>query len=171
MINKQNRSKVFLTIIGILLLANIALVSFLLLKKEEPKPERPDRKTVIANFLKNEIGFDVAQLQQYDTLSERHKGNMKKMMDSLRATKEQQFKEMAATGFSDSAMNIIAERSATGQKIMELRSFNHIKKIRMLCTPAQLPKFDSTFGKVLSKRGNDGRKKEEGKVKEKRSEK
>ena len=35
MINKQNRSKVFLAIIGILLVANIAMVSFFLLKKME----------------------------------------------------------------------------------------------------------------------------------------
>jgi uncharacterized protein with von Willebrand factor type A (vWA) domain len=171
MINKQNRSKVFLTIIGILLIANIALVSFLLLKKEEPKRERPDRKTVIANFLKDEIGFDTAQLQQYDTMSDRHKENMKKMMDSLRSGKEKQFKELAAANFSDSAMNAVATQSAANQRAMELQMFGHLKRIRLLCTPAQLPEFDSTFGKVLSRRGNDGRKKEEGKVKEARSEK
>lgn len=173
MINKQNRSKVFLTIIGILLVANIALVYFFLLKKDCPKDDkqRPDRKTVIANFLKTEIGFDTVQLKQYDTLSDLHKENMKKMMDSLRSPKEKQFKELAAANFSDSAMNAIATRSASTQMAMELQMFNHLKRIRSLCTPAQLPKFDSTFGKVLSKRGNEARKKEEGKPKETRSEK
>jgi Spy/CpxP family protein refolding chaperone len=171
MINKQNRSKAFLTIIGILLVANIALVSFLLLKKESPRRERPDRKAIIANFLKTEIGFDTLQLKQYDTLSDRHKENMKKMMDSLRSGKEKQFKELAAANFSDSAMNVIANQSTGTQIAMELQMFNHLKRIRLLCTPGQLPKFDSTFGKVLSKRGNEGRKKEEGKVKETKTEK
>ncbi len=173
MINKQNRSKVFLTIIGILLVANIALVSFLLLKKDKPKhdKQRPDKKTIIAHFLKTEIGFDTVQLKQYDTMSDRHKENMKKMMDSLRPPKEKQFKDLAAANFSDSVMNLAATQSAATQMTIELQMFNHMKKIRSLCTPAQLPKFDSTFGKVLTRRSIEGRKKEEGKAKESRSEK
>ena len=160
MINKQNRSKVFLTIIGILLVANIAMVSFFLLKKDTNKREkRPDRKAIIANFLKTEIGFDTVQLQQYDTLSTRHRENMKKMFDSLRITKDNQVKELASANFSDSAMNSIAERSAAFQKAMELRTFNHLKKVRLLCTPGQQPKFDSLFDKVLNRRGNEARKK------------
>ena len=155
MINKQNRSKVFLAIIGILLVANIAMVSFFLLNRE-----KPDRKTIIANFLKTEIGFDTLQLQQYDLLGNRHKDNMKKMMDSLRSTKDNQFKELTAAGFSDSAMNSIADQSAVSQKAMELRSFNHLKKIRLLCKPEQLPKFDSLFGKVLNRRNGEPKKKQ-----------
>lgn len=161
MINNQNRSKVFITIIGILLVANIALISFLLLKKDRGNHEkRTDRKTVIAGFLKNEIGFDAAQLQRYDTLSDRHKEHMKKMMDSLRTPKDRQFKELAAANFSDSVMNTIANQSAATQKVMELQMFNHLKNVRVLCTPAQLPKFDSLFGKVFSRKGGDDKKKD-----------
>ena len=80
------------------------------------------------------------------------------MIDSLRIPKEQQFKELATADFSDSAMNGLAEQSATVQKTMELRMFNHLRKIRLLCTPEQLPKFDSLFGKVFSRKGADGKK-------------
>lgn len=164
MINKQNRSKVFLAIIGILLVANIAIVSFLLLKKDGGKRDKKSEwKTVISGFLKNEIGFDTLQLNQYYLLSDRHKDSMKKMMDSLRNTKEKQFKELAVANFSDSAMNVVADRSAFTQKTMELRTFNHLKNIRLLCKPEQLPKFDSLFGKLLNRRGGDTKKKQEGK--------
>lgn len=160
MINKTNRSKIFLAIIAILLAANIALVSFFLMKKDDRKTEkRPDRKTMIANFLKNEIGFDTVQLQQFDTLSARHKENMNQMFDSLWESKDGQFKQLTAGNFSDSVMNSVAEQSAANQKIMELKMFNHLKNVRMLCKPEQLPKFDSLFVKVLNKRGGDGRKK------------
>jgi Spy/CpxP family protein refolding chaperone len=160
MINKENRSKVFLTIIGILLVANITLVSFFLLKKDDSKREkRPDRKAMISAFLKNEIGFDTVQLLQYDTLSDRHKENMKKLMDSLRLPKDQQFKALAAANFDDSAMNSLAEQSATVQKAMELKMFNHLRKIRLLCTPEQRTKFDSLFGKLFSRKGDEGNKK------------
>jgi Spy/CpxP family protein refolding chaperone len=160
MINKQNRSKIFLSIIAILLLANIALVSFFLMKKGNPRHEkRQDRKAMIAQFLKNEIGFDTLQLQQYDTLSTRHKANMKKMFDSLGMSKDKQFKQLAAADFSDSAMNSIAGQSAASQKIMELKMFSHLKNVRLLCKPEQQQKFDSLFVKVLNKKGGEVKKK------------
>ena len=83
-------------------------------------------------------------------------------MDSLRSTKEKQFKELAAVNFSDSAMNAVADRSAATQKTMELKMFNHLRNIRLLCKPEQLPKFDSLFGKVLNRRGGDPKKKQAG---------
>ena len=84
-------------------------------------------------------------------------------MDSLRSIKEKQFKELAAANFNDSAMNSIAERSAASQKAMELRMFNHLRKIRLLCKPEQLPKFDSLFSKVLNRKAGETQKKQPGK--------
>lgn len=161
MINKQNRSKIFLTIIGILLVANIALVSFFLLKKDGGRHEkRPDRQAIIASFLKNEIGFSAEQLQQYDTLSSKHRENIKAMFDNLKSSKDKQFKQLTTGNFSDSVMNNVADQSAVSQKTMELQMFYHLKNIRSLCTPAQLPKFDSLFVKVLNRKGGEGRKKD-----------
>lgn len=160
MINKQNRSKVFLFIIAILLVANIAMLAFFLMKKDGRHPgRRPDRKEMISAFLKNEIGFTAAQLQQYDTLSTRHQENVKKMFDTLRASKDKQFRQLAAADFSDSAITFVADQSAASQKTMELQMFNHLKSIRQLCTKEQLPKFDSLFVKILNRRGGEGRKK------------
>lgn len=160
MINRQNRNKVFLSVIAILLVANIAMVTFFLMKKDYRRSEkRPDRKTMIAEFLKNEIGFTPEQLQQYDTLSTKHQENVKKMFESHRASKDKQFKELAAGNFSDSIVNRVADQSAESQKSMELQMFNHLKNIRMLCTPEQLPRFDSLFVKILNRRGGEGKKK------------
>lgn len=159
MITQQNKSKVLISIIGILLLANIALVSFFLLKKDDRKHDkRMDRKTVIGNFLKKEIGFNDVQMQQYDSMSTWHSKYMKTMFETSRNTKDKQFKELTAANFSDSVMNSIADQSAATQKALELQMFNHLKQVRALCTAEQLPKFDSLFVKVLKKRGPDKRK-------------
>jgi protein CpxP len=164
MINTQNKSKVLLTIIGMLLVANVALVSFFLLKKEGTRHDkRNDRQAMIADFLKKEIGFSTAQLQQYDTLSSKHRENIKGMFDSLKSSKDKQFRQLTTGNFSDSVMNSVAELSAASQKQMELQMFNHLKRVRMICTPEQLPKFDSLFVKVLNKRGGDGRKNKDNK--------
>jgi len=161
MIPKQNRSKTLIAIIGILLIANIALVSFFLLKKDERKHDkRMDRKTVIGNFLKKEIGFNDAQMKEYDSMSTWHSKYMKTMFEANRNSKDKQFKELTRANFSDSIMNTIADQSAASQKALELQMFSHLKNIRALCTPAQQPKFDSLFVKILNKRGNEARKKQ-----------
>lgn len=161
MINTDNKSKILVAVIIMLMIANIALVSFFLLKKDTGRRDKhEDRKVMIANFLKNEIGFSTGQLQRYDTLSNNHRDNIKKMFDSLKISKDKQYKLLAAGNFNDSVMNTVADQSAVSQKMMELQMFNHLKNIRALCTPDQLPKFDSLFPKVLNKRGGDGRKKE-----------
>jgi Spy/CpxP family protein refolding chaperone len=161
MINTQNKSKIFVAIIVMLMIANIVLVSLFLLKKDGGRRDKhEDRKAMITQFLKNEIGFSTEQLQRYDTLSDNHRDNIKKMFDSLRSSKDKQFKQLAAGNFTDSVMNSVAEQSAVSQKLMELQMFNHLKSIRSICTAAQLPKFDSLFVKVLNKRGGEGRKKD-----------
>lgn len=158
MINTQNRTKVLAAIIVILMIANIILVSLFLLNKDGRKREgRMDRKAMIERFLKDEIGFSPAQLQQYDTLSNAHRENMKNMFDSLKNSKDKQFRELASVNFSDSAMNMAAEQSAVSQKVMTINMYNHVKKIRELCTPEQQPKFDSLFGKMLNRRSGDGK--------------
>ena len=162
MINKQNRSRVFLLVIAILLIANIAMLTFFLLKKDGDRPgKRPDRKAMISGFLKKEIGFSEVQLKQYDTLSNIHRDNIRKMFEGLRSTKDKQFKQLTEGNFSDSVINLVADQSAASQKIMELQMFNHLKSIRLLCTPEQRPRFDSLFSKVLNRRGGEGKRKPE----------
>jgi periplasmic protein CpxP/Spy len=159
MINNQNKNKVFLLIIAILFIANIAMLAFFLQKKDGgDRSKRPDIKAYISNFLAKEIGFNSAQLAQYDTLSNRNREKMGSLFEKIRNTKNEQFKQLVAGNFSDSTINLVADQSAANQKLMEMQMFNHIKSIRQLCTPDQLPKFDTLFIKVFNRR-TEGRKK------------
>jgi hypothetical protein len=118
------------------MIANIVLVSFFLLKNDGGRRNKhQDRKAMIAGFLKNEIGFNAEQLQQYDTLSDNHRKNIKDMIGNLKISKDNQFKQLAAGNFSDSVINKVAEQSAVSQKMMELQMFAHLKNIRLLCKP------------------------------------
>ena len=156
MIEQKNKSKIYLLIIGVLLITNIVLLSFL---QQEPKQNsRQDRKAYIAAFLKEEIGFDEQQLQAFDTLSTRHREKVSSIWEKARASKGEQFGQLVAGDFTDSAINAVAEQSADKQKAVEVIMCTHLKNIRMLCKPAQLPKFDSLFGKALNKRREGKRK-------------
>jgi len=160
MINNSKKSKLLLVIIAILLISNVVLVSFFLQKKApDSTAKRPDRKVYIAEFLKKEIGFNQQQLLKYDTLSDGQQKIMRIFFDNMRNKKKQQFQQLVVGNFSDTSINRLADESAATQKQMEVQMFNHIESVRALCTPEQLPKFDTSFVKVFNRRGGDSKKK------------
>lgn len=147
------RNKILLLIIGVLLLTNIILASFLLLNKPSAKRGmRGGRSTMIASFLQKEIGFNQQQLKQYDSLSEPNHNKVKAMFDTLGTYKDSQFKQLAIDNFSDTAIVKTAEAIATKQKEIEIVLYKHFKEIRNLCTTQQQPEFDSLFYKVINKK-------------------
>ena len=158
-INNPNQRKVFLITITILLSVNIVLLAFLLLNKDRAKQgAKPDRKAVISNFLKKEIGFDQEQLLQYDTTSKLYRVKIKSFFENFGTNKNEQLKKLVSGNFSDSVIQSLGDESAAVHKIMEVNMFTHIKNIRQLCKPAQLPAFDSLCSKVFGKK-DEGKKK------------
>ena len=154
----QSKSKILITIIGILLITNIALVSFYFLNRPAPNKPRADRAAMISAFLKNELGFNQEQLTQYDSLNARHRIIIKAKFDEIRMDKENEFKQLTQDNFSDSSINNSASSFTGKQKEIEITMFKYFKDIRNLCTPQQLPKFDTSFYKMMNRR-NDERKK------------
>lgn len=155
----QSKNKILLVIIGILLITNVALVSFYSLSKPvEKKGMRPDKTAMISAFLKNELKFNQTQLTQYDSLGNQHRILIKAKFDAIRKEKETEFTQLTRDNFSDSSINNTAVLFSAKQKEIEIIMFNYFKDIRNLCTPEQQPKFDSLFYKMLTKK-NDERKK------------
>jgi periplasmic protein CpxP/Spy len=159
----QTKSKLFLLIIGILLITNIGMLIFFTGHKDEAKKSTGNRgrDVMLKEFLQKDIGFSAAQLQQYDTLSKYHREKMKVSFDAIKSSKEQQFKELGTKGFSDSAINDAILQSVDKQKAMELQMFNHLAAIRKLCSADQLPKFDSLFYKVWTRKPDNKKKPED----------
>ena len=111
--NNPNQRKVFLIAITILLAVNMVLLSFLLYKKEGNGKvhNRPDRKTMISNFLKNDIGFDQNQLLQYDTASNLYRSKMKSWFESLGANKNNQLKKLVQTNSKKAILLLLTIQS------------------------------------------------------------
>lgn len=149
----QTKSKLFLLIIAILLLTNFAMLYFLFNKDKGGKTKPSfDRNAAAKEFLQKDIGFTPAQLQQYDTLAKQHRETMKGTFEDMRTAKEQSFKEVGAQAFSDSAIGQAVAKSTERQKNMEMQFYNNMVQVRKLCTADQLPKFDSLFYKMWSRK-------------------
>jgi len=154
----QSKNKTLVLIIGILLIANIATLSFFLLNKcGGNRGGRPDKKAMITNFLKKDVGFSAEQLSRYDTLSKQHRSEMKAAFDNMAAGREDIFKKLASQEFSDSALDHAAGDITGQQRSFESMMLHHLKEIRDICSPSQKMIFDTGFYKVISKRG-EGRK-------------
>lgn len=156
----QQKNKTLILIIGILLIANIATLSFFLINKGNNMKQgggHQDRKEMINNFLKNNVGFTAEQLNQYDTMSKQHRAEMKAAFDNMSNGREDIFKKLASQEFNDSSLNNAAGAISAQQLSFETMMLHHLKDIRNICTPAEKLVFDTGFYKLISKRG-EGRK-------------
>jgi Spy/CpxP family protein refolding chaperone len=149
----MTKNKILILLVAVLLLANITLLYFFLNKPQHNKGGRQGREAAMTAFLEKEIGFSPQQLKQYDSLGNTHRETMRVVLDSMRNAKELLLKQLAADNFTDSAMVQAADQSAGKQREMELAMLRHFKSIRNLCTPAQQPKFDSLYYKMMWRRG------------------
>lgn len=146
------RTKTLLLLIGLLLIANIVLVIFLL---KTPAESRRDRHNDMTAYLKNEIGFSPEQLVAYDSIYNRHRRQARSMFDEIRLNKTQSFKNIGAQGFSEGAIDSAARYAAGEQQKIERNILSHLKDIRAICSPQQRSRFDTGFYKALVRPRND----------------
>jgi periplasmic protein CpxP/Spy len=149
----MTKNKILILAIAALLITNIAMLVFFL-NKPDHKGFKRGRDAALTAFVQQDLGFSQQQMQQFDSLGKQHKEKVKQVMDTLRNKKEQVLKDLALAGFSDSALDVSASGSASGQKAMELLMLQHFKNIRNLCTPAQQSKFDTLYYKLWHRKGN-----------------
>ncbi len=141
-------------IIGILLIANIVLLSVFL--SDKPDGKKGEHKNQMTDFLQKEIRFNDEQMAEFEFIKSDHRSQVKELFDKMRSNKEQAFKELGTKSFSDSAIINAATYSAMQQKDLEIQMLKHLKDIRNICTPQQRAKFDTGFYKVMN-RGRDRR--------------
>ena len=148
-------NKVLAFIIGVLLLSNIAMLYFYLTKKncesDKPKNEQgKPRGEFMVDKLKNEVGFSDSQIARYRDIRVKHKEGMKPLFDDIFYAKDSLYKLLLqAQPPSDEQVNHYLEAIGNKQEIIDQRIFNHFLTLKQLCTPDQVPRYDSTMQKVI----------------------
>ena len=154
MSNPRNRN--LLVIIGVLLLTNIAVLVYFLGQKKENKSvhnNAKSNKSFVAEMLQKEVGFTEEQTAEYKQLKEKQHKMIRPMYDDMRNAKDSLFRLLSYPATSDSVLKTMAESIAQKQKALDLQTFNYFKTLRTLCTPEQLPKYDSMILPLLRKIG------------------
>ena len=150
--NNISKNRVLIIIIVLLLLTNIFLIAYYSFfnKKRGPNPKGKDG-FVLA--LKKEVGFDEKQLNEFSQLKETYWTTARKKMDDIRRIKGALLNLTKQTEVQDSVVENYADSIAMLQKQVEIESFRHFQKSRAICTPNQLPAYDSLMKKVFSRFG------------------
>lgn len=155
------KTKSLVFIIILLLITNVALMIFFMVKhKPGEKGYRDREQSGMYNSLQKEVGFSEDQLKQYQTLRKEQFQKLKPLFNEVRKSKENFYSLLYVENPTESLINAVADSIGQNQKILDLQMFTYFQKIRNTCTPGQLPKFDSTIKKVvLRMMGGPGRSK------------
>ena len=147
--DKFSKNKVLIILVGILLLANIIMLSYWIFR---PKKEATPRNSrgMMSNFLKSEIHFSDDQLKAFDSLRSAHFDSMKPHFKEMNLAKENIYRQVTLE--RDSLMvDSLAAFVGKKQAFIEVAFYNHFERVRTLCKPEQLPAFDSLFTPFMKK--------------------
>ena len=148
------RNRNLLIIIGVLLLTNVAvLVYFLGQKRNSGMEQRERERSTVTEMLQDEVGFNEDQTAKYKELKDKQRERIRPMYDNMRKAKDSLFRLLSYPDTPDSLLNKAAEVIAQRQKELDIETFNHFRRVRTLCTPAQLPQYDSLVLRLLRKMG------------------
>ena len=148
------RYRNLLIIIGALLLTNVAVLFYFLRQEKEPSTQQPDRaRSTVTEMLQDEVGFNEDQTAKYKELKDKQREKIKPMYDNMRKAKDSLFRLLSYPGTPDSVLNKAGEVIAQRQKELDIETFNHFRRVRTLCTPDQLPQYDSLVIRLIRKMG------------------
>lgn len=148
-------NKLLLLIIGVLLVANIALLYLFVSNRPEKghrqPPTQEERRANALKKVKDEVGFNDQQAMVYDSLRENQFKNMKPLFQDVTRSKEEFFSLIYKEGVSDSAINAYASKIGEKQMALDLSTFRYFQSIKALCAEEQKPKMDSFITDIVKR--------------------
>jgi protein CpxP len=144
------QNKFLVILVGLLLLANLAiLLFFVVLKKDGNKHDSSHKNP--SEFVQKELGFDQQQTEKFKQLREQHVDSIRPYFESMRKLKDSLYGLLQKPATSDSQLSSITTSIGEKQKQIEEITFRHFQRVRALCTPEQLPKFDTLLHKIINR--------------------
>ncbi len=154
--NSIKKNKTLLFIIVILLLTNVMMLIFFFTMTGAGKAEEPKRIS-FTERLKTQVGFSEEQIAAYEPKRNEFWKEMRQRFDSIRDTKKQFYFLIYNPSVPDSALVERSELIGDQQKNLDLRVIRYYKDVRTLCTPEQLPKFDSLIPPIIERMVRPGK--------------
>lgn len=145
--NNISRNRVLLTIIGVLLITNLIVVIIFFNHHCTDQPHQPG----FTERLKKEVKFTPEQLKIFEPKKKIFWDEMHRRLDQMKQTKESFYRQLYDPSIPDSVIDAKAQTIGDEQKQIDVQVLKHFKDLRTLCTPEQLPKFDSLLPMIVQR--------------------
>ncbi|MFZ4057963.1 MAG: Spy/CpxP family protein refolding chaperone [Ferruginibacter sp.] len=142
----------------ILLLVNITVLIFLWTahKNEEAQFKNGPKNGPGFEYLIQSLNFDSSQKLAFTKLKDAHRTNARLLQDSLKKSRDQFF-GLLKNEPNDSLLNVYAQKNTAIIAQIDILNFKHFQDIKKICTPDQLPKFDTVIVELIRTLGAQGR--------------
>jgi Spy/CpxP family protein refolding chaperone len=150
------RNKWFLALLGILLVANIALLLSFFVFGEKQESAHSRSSVPEKSYLARELKLDDQQEQQFKERKEKFFKEMEPVWEDIRKAKDSFYRQVNNAAITDADINELSARIAGKNKIADEMMFRHFRELRKLCTPEQQQKFDTLVPRMLSRGGRRG---------------
>jgi Spy/CpxP family protein refolding chaperone len=149
------RQRWLLVLVAILLLTNIATLSIYWIKKPDhdggPGRNPGEREKRMGQFMVDQMKFDATQEAAYWKMRDSMMSIQKPVMDSIRSSKKRFFDLLNQPGATDSLLIAHTNEIADLQKKLDIATFRHFQKVRAICRPDQLQKFDTVIKEIVNR--------------------
>jgi|ERR1017187_118693 hypothetical protein len=157
--NPESKNKSLVSIIIFLLITNVVmLIFFIVLNKPVQRNMRGRDQNGMSGMLQKDVGFTRDQLDTYQVLRKDQLDSIHILFDEVRKAKMNFYNLIYTPNVADSTLISAADEIAVRQKNLDLHMINHFKKVRNICSPDQVQKFDSSIKKIIARMvGKSGR--------------
>lgn len=133
----MSKVKLLSLLAAVLFLINLVLIGFLFLKPGKHGPGEGPKKLIIER-----LNLNREQVVQYEALIREHRKSIHQADRELREAKNQLYQTLSHHA-TDSLQQLMLEKTAKIHQHIEEIHYRHFQDIRALCSPEQLPAFDS----------------------------
>lgn len=148
------RQRWLTVLVVILLLTNIITLSFIwFADKPRKQQNNTSREKRMGQFMVNELKFDKDQEARYWQMRDTLVSQQRVVMDSMRIAKRNFFNllKQPPANVSDSLLTAKGDEVTVLQRKLDLLTFHHFQRVKTLCTPAQLQKFDTVIAEIVTR--------------------
>jgi protein CpxP len=149
------RQRWLLVLVAILLITNIATLSIYWFKKPGHDGgagrDASNREKRMGQFMVDQMKFDANQEATYWKLRDSMIAIQKPVMDSIRNAKKRFFDLLNQPEATDSLLINRSNEIADLQKKLDIVTFRHFQKVRAICRPDQLQKFDTVIKEIVNR--------------------
>jgi Spy/CpxP family protein refolding chaperone len=139
-----------------LLLANIALVIFLLTDKSKNENRPHGNRIEPSEMMVKELGMTEEQKKEYKTLKEEHFKNVRPLFDSVRAAKTAFYAYVKEQEVDDNVLDSLSRKISARQTELDKLTFAHFRRVRKIFTPEQQFKYDAFIQKMMQRGRRSG---------------